>query len=66
MCNKRCKSCSYSAYLSNGQGAHPWIACCYILDTGSRRPCAAGDVCTVYKPKRTLRSRTTFNPSTFA
>ena len=52
LCSLRCLGCRYffpardvSAYF----GMLP--ACCYILEAGRRRPCPAGDQCTVYESR---------------
>ena len=50
LCTDRCQSCAYSDRLAQaGQWKH--FYCNYFIATGKRRPCEAGDSCTVYKEK---------------
>lgn len=43
LCDNYCKDCVYRQALTNGF----CIVCNYLLDTGKRRPCPAGEGCTV-------------------
>ena len=49
ICGKRCKSCQYRTYFPNPPH---YIACYYRGITEQRRPCEAGEGCTVYKKGR--------------
>ena len=50
----KCKTCKYHRYIISGSGKH--VCCYYIVMTGHRRPCKAGDECTVYE-RRERRAR---------
>lgn len=53
---KRCRKCYYSGPVDIGWGkVYPLYSCDYLLITGHRRPCPAGDACTVYSPKKAKR-----------
>lgn len=56
VCSSRCENCYYAGYLSLASNETGNVACFYILFPGNhRRPCPAGDGCTVYKPGRIKR-----------
>lgn len=42
----KCESCVYRTYVGEGGNI---AACYYLIRTGHRRPCPAGDECTVYR-----------------
>lgn len=44
LCTKNCEDCIHMAWVD---GTHRDIMCIYILHTAQRRPCGAGDGCTV-------------------
>lgn len=44
----RCSRCAYSAWVSMGDRREYLCACTYILHRGQRRPCPAGEACTVF------------------
>lgn len=46
---KRCRSCRYATGVDLGQDCEMLTACVYILHNGKRRPCPAGEECTVYE-----------------
>ena len=46
---ERCRSCRYSAPVDVGVDSEMLYACVYILRKYERRPCPAGDDCTVYE-----------------
>lgn len=45
----RCAKCAYGVMISISHIKHD--ACYYLIRTGKRRPCPAGDKCTEFKPK---------------
>jgi hypothetical protein len=50
--SEKCKRCIYSMWLALPKAGY-WAACDYLGQTGKRRPCEAGDDCTVFvrRPK---------------
>lgn len=56
----RCRSCRYFWHINESSG---YMGCEYILHTGRRRPCPAGDACTVYRRKG-RPANTRFTPAT--
>lgn len=46
---RRCATCRYSTWVDVGQDCEMLTACVYILRKGTRRPCPAGEECTVYE-----------------
>lgn len=45
-----CRKCLYSCEVNVGEEGEMLRACTYILHTGKRRPCKAGEECTVFCP----------------
>lgn len=52
LCGERCKRCIHSCLTDVYDGKTQMRACVYILDTGKRRPCPAGDKCTAFEPRK--------------
>lgn len=50
MTNGRCAACRYNLPVYIGDGDELLTACVYILRTGRKRPCPAGDACSVFEP----------------
>ena len=51
LCSRLCRSCVHGSDHTTGT-----VTCDYILNTGRRRPCPAGDGCTVYKRGPSLQA----------
>ena len=51
----KCRSCLYSCEVNVGEEGEMMRACVYILHNGRRRPCPAGEGCTVWRPVRGQR-----------
>lgn len=49
---ERCRGCLSCRPVTVGDGWELFYACVYALETGRRRPCPAGDECTVYRPQK--------------
>ena len=52
MCDGRCGGCRYNLPVYMGDGDELLTACVYILRTGHKRPCPAGEACSVFEPAR--------------
>ncbi len=52
MRNQRCAQCRFGIPIYMGDGDELMTACVYILRTGHKRPCPAGDGCAVFEPAR--------------
>ncbi len=52
-----CARCRFGRWVDLGEDGGMLTACCYILKTGERRGCPAGEGCTKYQ-KRTRRAFT--------
>lgn len=50
MTNDRCAACRFDMPVYIGDGDELLTACVYILRTGHKRPCPAGDACSVFEP----------------
>ena len=48
----KCRACRYSASVDVGLEREMLTACVYILRRFERRPCPAGEACTVFEPWR--------------
>ena len=48
----KCRTCAYAASVNVGVDCEMLLACTYIIRKGQKRPCPAGDGCTVYEPRR--------------
>ncbi len=63
ICGFRCLKCRHCTLLRDALSSHGWLpACRYILDEGRRRPCPAGDGCTVYEDMDSTSARTAAPP----
>lgn len=51
--SRNCGDCFYRGMLTSGNIPY----CGFILKTGKRRPCPAGDGCTVKVPRKVCRRR---------
>jgi len=51
LCSKKCEQCRHCCPTDLYIGRRQLRACVYLLDTGERRPCPAGEKCTVFSPK---------------
>lgn len=63
MNHNKCRTCRYSYLVDLGENGEMLRACVYIVKTGSRRPCAPGEACTVWafdEAKRTAQARWAF------
>ena len=49
-CTARCRACGHCYIGFDMALCRSLPACVYILDTGRRRPCPAGDGCTEFTP----------------
>ena len=49
----RCKKCRFRVYVNVGEEGEMMVACTYILQGRGRRPCPAGERCTVFEPRGT-------------
>lgn len=50
--SNKCRRCAYASRMSVTDEGKALVACLYILITGTRRPCAGGDECTVFKQRK--------------
>ena len=51
LCSRICRTCVHGSDHTTGA-----VTCDYILNTGKRRPCPAGDGCTEYKRGPSLQA----------
>lgn len=51
-CTQRCIKCKYAKRLNSGAFSVINIYCDYLCMEKSRRPCPAGDKCTVYERRK--------------
>ena len=49
-CTERCRSCGYCYIGLDMALCRSMPMCEYLLQTGRRRPCPAGDGCTAFRP----------------
>ena len=55
MNNDKCNNCLYSCPVDLGEESEMLRACVYILHKFERRPCPAGEACTVFEPRNGRR-----------
>ncbi len=48
----KCDQCLYAQAVDVGEDSVMLRACTYILQRYERRPCPAGEACTVFEPRR--------------
>lgn len=61
----KCRKCYYSGPTNFKVDGKMLYSCDYFILTGARRPCPAGNACTVYSPRsKTKRTAPNYTPET--